>query len=191
MTNEEILKAKEQYYNLLKLREEILDAKNIVLNLDVNPDVQKYKQILQTFYYFNDAKFKEELEQKISWEKVKTKEDYLNESFDPISMTTTNSNGIYVFLGKQIIVRGEFFPAPSNVASEDCVVLFYELETQKHKWLPYRCKEDFLKEHTVIFIPEVNDFGTYRKFRANFFSEILDNPQEEVVQKILGKYKLK
>ena len=94
------------------------------------------------------------------------------------------------FLGKQIIVRGEFVPAPSNVASEDCAVLFYELETNKRRFFPCRFEEEFLKDNTVIFIPEVNDYGTYRKFRAKFFSEILDNPQEEVVQKILGKYKL-
>ena len=100
MTNQEILKAREQYYNLLKMREEILDIKNIISNLDANPDVQKYKQILQTFYYFNEVTFKEKLEQRISWEKVKTKEDYLDEAFNPISMTTTNSNGIYVFFRK-------------------------------------------------------------------------------------------
>lgn len=189
MTEQEVLEGRKNYYNLLKLREKILGAKEVIETLEQNPEVQQYKQMLEKFYYFNDEEFKTRLNEKIYYETLKTKRRYLNVAFNPITSKTEHSNKIYVLMGKHIITdKGYIEPATPNDVGKNYLTPLYELETGEFIW--GRKQTAFIMEHhTVICVPGVDQYRSFDDFRADFLEQLLDNPQEEVVQKILSKYR--
>lgn len=194
MTREEIEKAKEEYNKLLLVRKEFLDAWDKIDKLRNNSDVIKYKDILKLTYNFNEEEFEEILKRKVNEHKRKTNKDYALQAFYPIAKHTKKPNDIYVYSGLNEVQEWgrRVSVKPDNIPKEGhLIAVYYDLETSHETWHSLDKDENFIKENTVIFVPEVTDDCAFQDFQSNFFLQLIENPdnEEEIVKNILTKYK--
>ena len=184
MTDEEIQKARDNYNRIITdnnlLRNFNCGAERELEELEKDPKVQRYKFLRDTIEFYGN--------QDVDYSFSK-QEDYSlrNSVFTDIANKTKHSNKIYVFMG--------FFDKAENITVEKekiSYALFSDLETLETVTVPYKEYSRFIKNNKVIkdidkYKERYKGYYEYRlfKIRKEFFDDLIENEQEEVVQKIL------
>ena len=182
MTEEEIKKARANYNRILTnnnvLKKITCSAKEELEELEKDPKVKRYIYLKDIADFYN-----------VSDDYDKYRDDYSlrNMVFTDIANNTKHSNKIYVFMG--------FFDRAENITIEKekiSYALFSDLETLDTVTVPYKEYTYFRENNKVI--KDIDEYkerheGYYQyrlfKIRKEFFNDLIDNEQAEVVQKIL------
>lgn len=178
MTEEEIKLAREKYSKLSRRKEELNNMKKRLLELEENPVVKEYLD-LSNFINENEKSYKD---LNMIWD-----------SFYQLSTRTKNSNNIFVYMGAYEY-RLTSNDKLVNISQAD-YVLYKDIETgDVFKVIPYKSKE-FEKTHTVIHLPIEKDKelcykDEFIRLRRDFFRDLLEKPQDEVVNKLIKEKKL-
>ena len=185
MTDEEIQKARDNYNRIITDRNIFKkfnrSTKEELEELEKDPKVQRYIFLrdIMDFYGYQDVDYTTNYD----------KEKIVDVAFENIAKNTIDSNKIYVFMG--------FFDRAENITVEKekiSYALFSNLETLDTVTVPYKEYSHFVENNKVIkdenvYKERYKGYYQYRlsKIRKEFFNNLIDNNQEEAIQKILKK----
>ena len=184
MTDDEIKKARDNYNRIITDRNLFRKFNNSdseeLEELEKDPKVQRYIYLKDIVDFYNVS------------------DDYLNDQHDhnlrnmvftDIANKTKHSNKIYVFMG--------FFDRAENITVEKekiSYAVFSDLETLDTVTIPYKEYSYFIENNKVV--KGIDGYKKHNeehyryilfKIRKEFFNDLIENEQEEVVQKLLKK----
>ena len=184
MTDEEIQKARDNYNRIITvnnlLRNFTCGAKEELEELEKDPNVQRYKFLKDIVDFYN-----------VSDNYLNDQHDYnlRNMVFTDIANSTKHSNKIYVFMG--------FFDRAENITIEKDKIsyaVFSDLETLDTVTVPYKEYSYFIQNNKVVkgidgYKKHNEEHYRYILFktRKEFFNDLIENNQEQAIQKILKK----
>lgn len=181
MNYAEVNKATKNYLNLVLEKNRLGAIKEIILEYERNPIVKQYIEL------------KKEIEE--NKHKMKKKSELLVDSFNDVALTTKDSNNLLVCLGTYFY---DIVNAKVCTEQHDNTIkmkYYIDLETLQDYKMSVSKSKEFEIENKIIYLDE-GDYGynnlehyksKFIKLRENFFKDLLDNPQEVVMQKLLKK----
>lgn len=181
MNNTEIALARQKYNDLKLKQQEYKQMKQRILELEQNPIVQEYLNLVDLV--------KEQAENKRFEE-----HEMISNAFEELALSTNDSNNILVYMGAyKYTVLVPILVKTKNDYNDADYVLYRDLETCRFFKVNIHNKKMFEKESNVIFLDDTNftshlDYlNGFKKLTSMFFKELLVKPQEEVVKQFVKK----
>lgn len=192
MTNEEREEIKAKYENLLKIKKEILKQKDEIKELEQNPIVRRYLELKERI----------ESDQVDDYYKIVhlSNEMILEKVMESVS--TTNTNNIYVYLATYQINR-EKKSADDPVEPVDYIVSLEDPEADYIEYMSIELDEypikniqsvapdnrkEFEQNNIVLYPPDgVNNAKYYSEIRMMYFNTAIKYGCDKAVEKVLYK----
>ena len=168
MNNYEIKYAKEKYDSMLEEKNKVDLAKIRLKRLEQTSEVKTYLEIIE-FLKNND--------------KYCNKQEMLYASFSKVATLTTNSNNILVYMGAYKI--NNLLALVLSDEKDADFICYEDLETENLYKINPISKKEFEEEHNIIYLDTKNYNEGIKKLRIQFFKQLLNKPQEEVVKKLI------
>ena len=180
MKSEEIELLRENYYSLVKEKQELLALKKRILELEQTSEVKEYLDLV------NRINSKHCSKEKSNREIVRDAVRFSN---------ITPTNDIYVYIGayqysneSEIIHGSNIYLASRNDLTADYVV-YYNLEAKKYSLgfsveIPYEEVEKFEREHKVIFPKKFNKEAYFYDLQDEYFTTVILKSEEKAMSKI-------
>lgn len=193
MKNEELENLRKKYFNLVKLRNDVLKAREEIENLENNPLIKEYLRLV------NFCKQNENISKKSDYE-------LLNDFLDNFILFNnfTDTNNIYMYMGSYETEEAAL--KASGIQRSDCSTANYRTYLSLESSIGY-CNDvvivpankvpDFEKNHEVIYIGELYSPKKYlehfKTIRKSFMKDCMLGleSQEESKGKILSIYNWK
>lgn len=180
MNNDEIALARQKYNDLKLKQQEYKQMRQRILELEQNPIVQEYLNLV-------------ELVKEQSKNKRFEDHEMISNAFEELALNTNDSNNILVYMGayKSNVLVPKLVEIKNDYNAD--YILYRDLETCRFFKVDIHNKKMFEKENNVIFLDDTNFsshldyFDGFGKLTSMFFKELLVKPQEEVVKQLVKK----
>ena len=180
MKSEEIELLRENYYSLVKEKQELLALKKRILELEQTSEVKEYLDLVNRVNSKHCSK-------------EKSNRELIRDAINFSNITPTND--IYVYIGaykysseSEIIHDSSIYLASRNDHTADYVV-YYNLEAKRYNLnfsikIPYEKAGEFESKYNVIFSERFDKEAYFYDLQDEYFTTVILESEEKAMSKI-------